>query len=285
MKQVIELVLITGLSGAGKGHALHCLEDVGYYCVDNMPLALLDPFLNYTDHQKIAVVCDVRDKDFPEQFPMVLINLKETFDINFRVYFLEAKPDILVRRFQKTRRSHPWCVSGKIHESIKKEIFELSVIKAMADWVIDTSSLTPHELKRKLQLACENSDENKGMKTTLTSFGFKYGAPIDADLLFDVRFLPNPFFDDKLTGLTGQDERVQQYVMEKGGTEFFQKIQDFLFYLLPQYEIEGKKYLTIAIGCTGGKHRSVTMVECLRKPLEDKLGMKTKIWHRDLGNE
>lgn len=284
-------VVLTGQSGAGKSEAIHALEDLGYFCVDNLPVSLLDAFADGVERdvsadigtqKPSAVVADVRDPNFLTNFPTALQELRQRKTLNTVLVFLEASDEALVRRFSETRRPHPFAPDRSVLDGIIEERSRLAVVKRKADHVLDTSDLTVHELRRAfMQLSQGRS--NAGLVTTLVSFGYKHGIPLEADLLFDVRFLPNPHFETKLRRLTGRDRPVQRYLDKLEQTKtFLTKATEFLAFLIPQYALEGKKYLTIGIGCTGGQHRSVFVAERLRRHISDFDGVRLRIKHRDV---
>ncbi|MGM0507827.1 MAG: RNase adapter RapZ [Fusobacteriota bacterium] len=280
-----EFLIITGMSGAGKTEAINYFEDRGYFCIDNLPASLLSNFIDiYTKSngkiEKVAFVIDMRDKNFLDSFFCELKKLREN-NINYKTIFLDAKNDILLNRFKETRRKHPLDKEDTLLESIKKERRELEEIKKMATLIIDTSELSRFELKEKLEQ--KFSDKiNPHMNIVFISFGFKYGIPLDIDLLFDVRFLPNPFYKEDLRLKTGNDKEVQDYVMKfEQSQAFFDKLTNMLDFLLPQYKKEGKSYVTIGIGCTGGHHRSVTFVNKLYDFYSGKQDYYITLSHRD----
>jgi UPF0042 nucleotide-binding protein len=282
-------VVVTGLSGSGKSQAIRALEDLGYFCVDNLPTMLIPTLAELSRSQatelpKVAIVVDVREGSFLSQFPKVWRQLKQMPGLNPSLIFLEASHAALVRRFSETRRPHPLALDRPVSEGIRDERGRLDAIRAMADEIIDTSDLTVHELRNRfMNLAREHSQRNP-LVVTLLSFGFKHGVPLDADLVFDARFLPNPHFVPALKPLTGRDRRVVRFMQQHGPTrQFLQKLTDMLRFLIPQYVGEGKSYLTVAIGCTGGRHRSVMLAEQLRPALADLEGVRVRARHRDIG--
>ncbi len=277
----MKIVVVTGLSGSGKSAALHALEDIGYYAVDNLPLPLLPKLVDLihqtqeTDHA--ALVVDARSGEFIQEYEVHFESLRSAGH-EVEVVFLEAPQEVLVRRFSETRRRHPLDRNDVI-SGIKAEKALLAGLKEESREIIDTGSLNPHDLKR---LIWERYGES-GMSLVLISFGFKYGVPLEANTVFDVRFLPNPYFDRKLTDLPGTDTRVAKYVLGSEEAEgFLQRIEDLLEFMLPLYSREGKTCLTVATGCTGGRHRSVAVTECLRTRLSSK-GIKASVRHRDIG--
>lgn len=281
------LVLITGLSGSGKSTVAKCFEDLGYYCVDNLPLALLErllenPFEFSGDHRGVAVVTDVRAKGFAEQLPRLLAR-PEVEAHDPVILFLEADDETLVRRFSETRRSHPIGDTSSLIDSIRKERELLSELRGIADRVFDSSEWTIHEIRHQVRREFGSRDrDGGGPLVTLMSFGFKYGIPYGTDLLFDVRFLANPYFQDGLRELTGVDEPVVDYLE---ATEEYQelvtRLHDFLAYLLPKYAGEERSYVSVGVGCTGGRHRSVAVTEALQRKLAS-AGWALRLSHRDI---
>ena len=283
--------MLTGLSGAGKSEATHALEDLGYFCVDNLPTGLLRTFADRvaTDRadgdaatRPSAVVVDVRDHRFLADFPKVLRDLRRRKSLGAVVIFLEASDEALVRRFSETRRPHPLAPDRPVLEGILEERSRLAGIKRAADNVFDTSHLTVHELRRAFM------DLSRGLSkarlvVTLLSFGYKHGVPLESDLLLDVRFLPNPHFVPRLRRCTGRDRSVQRYLEGLEPTKaFLAKATELLRFLIPQYAQEGKSYLTVGIGCTGGRHRSVFIVDRLRRRLAGLDGVRLRVKHRDM---
>lgn len=262
--QDIRLVVVSGPSGSGKSTAVKALEDLGFFCVDNMPVALLPKFMELLVQSgeifKVAACIDVREREFLKEFAPVLGGLKAA-GYRIELIYLEASDDVLLRRFSETRRKHPLAVSESPVEGLTRERVILNEVKSHADKIIDTTEFNVHQLR---DLIKEYFSGVAGEKMTVNviSFGFRYGIPTDADLVFDIRFLPNPYFIDSLKPLDGTDNRVKEYVLGRDETrEFLRRLKDFLEYLLPLYGHEGKSYLTIAIGCTGGRHRSVAVAE------------------------
>ena len=278
----MRIVLITGLSGAGKSHALNSFEDLGYYCVDNMPPTLIPKFAELfaqSENKKVALVSDTRGAAFFDDLFVALQELEKA-NIDYEILFLVAEDDILIRRYKETRRRHPF---GKMSlpEAIKKEREELSELRGKASVEIDTSYLKPWELKAKIVDMYEPEQREKNMQIQIVSFGFKYGLPRDADLVFDVRFLPNPHYVDHLQPLTGEDDQVREYVWRWNETAvYFGKVKDLLEFSIPYYVKEGKTSLVITIGCTGGKHRSVVLAEELGRTLGSHFNISVK--HRDI---
>ena len=284
--QHMNVVIITGLSGSGKSVAIHALEDEGYFCVDNMPVLLLPKFLELrsqgvSEIQKLAFGLDLRQKEFVK-------NYQEIFDIlrkdGYRVIviFLECSEDVLLKRYSETRRQHPIAQGTDLLDRILSEKEQLKGLKETADHVIDTSRLTVHQLKDAIVQHALQGLKTDRMRITVLSFGFKYGVPLEADLMIDVRFIPNPYFLPELKKLDGTDERVEQFVVKWTETRvFMEKFLGMLDYLLPLYDREGKSYLTIAVGCTGGRHRSVTIAQKIFDALKEKKH-KVSLKHRDM---
>ena len=278
-----ELVILTGLSGSGKGSVLKCLEDLGYYSVDNLPVELIPKFAELTrDNPSIgaaALVVDIREGEGLKRFPAALRSIRKS--VAARLIFLEADESALVRRFSETRRPHPLGVDRTIVRSIRTEKERLAAIRAMADLIINTSKFTVHELREYIGEQFRGRKEESKILVYVTSFGFKNGIPPESDLVFDVRFLPNPNYIPKFKHLTGRHPAVARYIRSFPQTvEFLERISDLLIYLLPHYIREGKSYLTIAIGCTGGQHRSVMIADQIRKNLVE-AGFTAKVSHRD----
>jgi len=279
------LVIVTGLSGSGKSYVERCFEDLGYFCVDNLPLALVDPLLDEAldervPRRKICIVLDVRNPDFTSRFPETFRRLKLRVP-SATLIFLDASEDALIRRFSETRRPHPIAEGKSLLDALRREREILSDVRSIADLLVDTSSLTVHELRSLISRTFRSGDETGGLVVSLTSFGFKYGAPYDVDLLFDVRFLANPHFVPELKPKTGEDPAVAAYIERDPETEpFLARLLEFLEYLLPRYEKENKSYLSIGVGCTGGRHRSVYVAERLAAALREKK-YPVRVRHRD----
>jgi UPF0042 nucleotide-binding protein len=283
----IELVLVTGMSGAGRTTAARALEDLGWFVVDNLPPRLLPELVASVAEsgtaQRIAVVIDVRGGRNFEELPDEITELREAGN-DVRILFLEASNEILVRRFESNRRPHPLQGGGRVLTGLDSERAMLADLRGQADLVIDTGSLNVHDLRRKIEAAF-SIDENVALRATVMSFGFKYGIPVDADLVADMRFLPNPYWVPELREFTGRDAGVSDYVTSQpAAREFLDRYAQLLDLVADGYLREGKQYVTIAIGCTGGKHRSVAMSEHLSARLV-KQGMETLVVHRDLGRE
>ena len=282
----MRIVVVTGMSGAGKRTALKFLEDAGYYCVDNLPVELVIKFLelavaNGRNVSNIAMGVDVRVGDNFGEFATVLTAMEEK-GYKYDILFLEAEDEVLVKRYKETRRNHPLAGEHRIMEGILQEREEIAFLKAKANYIIDTSTLLTRELKQELEKIFVEDENFNNLMVTVLSFGFKYGIPADADLVFDVRFLPNPYYFDEMRPLTGNDDIVHDYVMRfDEAREFLDKLSDMINFLIPNYVVEGKNRLVIGIGCTGGKHRSVTIANELFSRL-DGLNFGVKVEHRDI---
>ncbi|MBI2251445.1 MAG: RNase adapter RapZ [Armatimonadetes bacterium] len=278
-----KFVIISGLSGAGKSLAVNFFEDMNYFCADNLLPALLPQFIilcKRSEVKNVAIVIDVRGRKFFKELISGISNIHEEA-FNSQILFLEAKDEILLRRFSETRRKHPLALKGRILEGIKLEKKQLEEIRSAADKIIDTSHLTPKHLKNEILLHFFNK-KAEGININIVSFGFKYGIPLDADLVYDVRFLPNPFYEKRLQNLTGRHKKIKDYISkEKITQQFIKKLFDLHHFLIPNYVKEGKSNLTIAIGCTGGKHRSIFIAERLAHFFKKK-HLKVTIEHRDL---
>lgn len=279
-----ELVVITGLSGSGKGSVLRSLEDLGFYSVDNLPVDLIPKFAELTRDnpsiQAAALVVDIREGEGLKRFPEVLAAIRNSVDA--RLIFLEADESALVRRFSETRRPHPLGADRSILKSIRSEKLQLAPIRDMADLIINTSKFTVHELREFIGERFRGQRDESKILIYVTSFGYRNGVPADSDLVFDVRFLPNPNYIPRFKRLTGRHPSVARYIRSFPQTvEFVERISELLIYLLPHYIREGKSYLTIAFGCTGGQHRSVMMADQIRKNLAE-AGFKAKVNHRDI---
>ncbi len=282
----MKLVIVTGMSGAGKTVALKMLEDIGFYCVDNLPISLVDKFVQLvsggTDIKKTALGLDIRSGEELENLDEILENWRGS-DVDVQVLFLDANDAVLIKRYKETRRVHPLAGAGRLENGIEKEREKLAFLKKEADYIIDTSMLLTRELRKELEKIFLQDARYKNMYVTVLSFGFKYGIPEDADLVFDVRFLPNPYYDEHLRPLTGQVQAVRDYVMRGTTAEtFLKKLYDMIDFLLPNYINEGKNQLVIAVGCTGGKHRSVTIARALYEHLEAVGEYGIRIDHRDI---
>ncbi len=285
----MEFVIITGMSGAGKSSAVKAMEDIGYYCVDNMPPVLLSPFAEVCSQsmgkiEKVAMVIDLRGGDLFNQLFDSLEELKQK-GIEYKILFLDSTDQTLIKRYKQTRRSHPLAPQDAITEGIKKERKLLCEVRQRAEYIIDTTALGAAQLKEEIRSIFTNEMAFKGIVVNVISFGFKYGIPMDADLVYDVRFLPNPYYIENLRPKTGMNKEVRDYVRGFVQTrEFETKLFDMMDFLIPHYIEEGKNQLIVAIGCTGGKHRSVTIAESLANHLKEK-NYSTVISHRDCRRE
>ena len=284
----MRLVIVTGMSGAGKSTALKNLEDMGFYCVDNLPILLIEKFAELTFHDKyeerdIALGIDIRSG---EELPM-LEQIMETWkerSYPFSILFLESSDEVLIKRYKETRRSHPLSRTGRIEKGILEEREKLAFLRAKADHILDTSRLLTKELRHELENLYCHERAKSNLYVTVLSFGFKYGIPSDADLVFDVRFLPNPYYVQELRFHTGEEQPVKDYVMQGGTADvFLEKLSDMLEFLIPNYEKEGKNQLVIAIGCTGGRHRSVAIAGEVFKKIKEQGRYEVRLEHRDAG--
>ena len=280
-------IILTGLSGSGKSQAIRALEDLGYFCVDNLPTTLIPTLAKLSlraggDIEKVAIVVDVREGGFLSSFPKIFRQLRKMPKLNPVLIFLEADHAALVRRFSETRRPHPLAPDRSVTEGIRDERSRLNVIRRMADEIVDTSDMTVHEL-RQFFMGLSRDRARARLVITVLSFGFKHGVPVDADLVFDVRCLPNPHFVPTLRRRTGRDKAVADFLERDESTrQFMDKLEEYVRYLVPFYVAEGKSYLTIAIGCTGGRHRSVMIAERLKRALGDIGVARVRVRHRDL---
>lgn len=286
----MRFVIVTGMSGAGKSTALKMLEDMGYFCVDNLPIPLLPGFVQMlqntdTEMKKVALGLDVRSGQD-------LSGLKENLEamdrdrIGYEILFLDANDAVLVKRYKETRRQHPLSGSGRVDTGIAKEREKILFLKMRATYILDTSKMLTRELRIELEKIFVDGQSFCNLYITVMSFGFKYGIPQDADLVFDVRFLPNPYYIDTLREKTGNEAEVQDYVMQNDkGRIFLDKLKDMMEFLIPNYILEGKNQLVIAIGCTGGKHRSVTLANALYQILDKEENYGVRIEHRDIGKD
>lgn len=279
------LVVITGLSGSGKSYVQSTLEDLGFYCTDNLPIQLIEPYLEeVTSHEKadrIGIVVDVRTHDFATIFPAFYRDRLRKLVPNTVLIFLEASDEVIARRYSETRRPHPLAKDRPLIEAIQAEREALTEVKSLANMVLDTSQFSVHELKAEVMRRFKIAGQESSMLVTIITFGFKYSLPYNLDLLFDVRFLPNPHFVEELRPKTGLDREVIEYLREQEGyEEFYSRLRDFVMYVLPGYRKEMKSYLTIGIGCTGGRHRSVAIGQRLSDDLEA-AGYAIETVHRD----
>ncbi len=281
----MKFVIVTGMSGAGKSTTLKMLEDLGYFCVDNLPVPLIEKFAELTydpnsELSKVAIGIDIRTG--LRQIEPTLQRLKQQGCV-YEILFMDCNDEILIKRFKETRRNHPYATNGRVEEGIEKERSELQYLKRNATYIFDTSQLLTRELKAEVDNVFAKNKGFKNLFITVLSFGYKYGIPNDADLVFDVRFLPNPYYIEELKRKTGNDPEVQEYVMShpESGT-FLDKLEDMLLFLMPNYVLEGKNQLVIAIGCTGGKHRSVTLANKIYDRLKSKDQYGIRIEHRDI---
>jgi len=283
-------IVLTGLSGSGKSQAIRALEDLGYFCVDNLPTTLIPTLAKLSlragrDIEKVAIVVDVREGGFLSSFPKIFRLLRKMPRLNPVLIFLEASHAALVRRFSETRRPHPLAPDRSVTEGIRDERSRLNVIREMADEIVDTSDMTVHELRQFFMNVSRDRGSGARLVITLLSFGYKHGVPVDSDLVFDVRCLPNPHFVPTLRRRTGRDRAVADFMERDASTrEFMDRLQAYVRYVVPFYIAEGKSYLTIAIGCTGGRHRSVMIAERLRKALGDTGAARVRVRHRDLAH-
>jgi UPF0042 nucleotide-binding protein len=282
-------IVLTGLSGSGKSQAIRALEDLGYFCVDNLPTTLIPTLAKLSlqtggDIGKVAIVVDVREGGFLSSFPKVFAKLRQMPRLNPILIFLEASHATLVRRFSETRRPHPLAPDRSATEGIRDERERMNVIRNLADEIVDTSDMTVHEL-RQFFMGLSRDRSAARLVITLLSFGFKHGVPLDADLVFDARCLPNPHFVPALRRRTGRDRAVAEFMeRDTSSRAFMDRLTEYVRYVVPFYIAEGKSYLTIAIGCTGGRHRSVMIAERLRKALADVGNARVRVRHRDLGH-
>jgi RNase adapter protein RapZ len=281
-----QIVVISGMSGSGKSTAIRALEDAGYFCIDNLPVLLLPKLTELAGGghiDRVALVIDARESVFLHEAPRILADVKRAGH-QLDVLFLDASDESLLRRFSETRRKHPLAPDGSVMQGLMKERHLLRDLREMADQVIDSSALNVHDLKRMVQ-ARFSPNPDSGPSLSLMSFGYRYGVPPQADLVLDVRFLPNPYFIPEMKGLTGKNPKVAAYVLDREESQqFLAKVEDLCRFLFPRYQKEGKAYLTVALGCTGGKHRSVAIAAELTRRLSD-THSRVQLWDRDLGKE
>ena len=283
----MRIVIVTGISGAGKSTALKMLEDAGYFCVDNLPVPLLPKFMEMlilpgSEYTKVGLGIDIRSSQKFGQLRETLETLRKK-DVKFEILFLDASDEALIKRYKETRRSHPLAGDGRVDKGIDEERRRTIFLKQQADYIIDTSQMLTRELRSEILKIFVENKNYKNLYVTILSFGFKYGIPGDADLVFDVRFLPNPYYIQDLRPMSGNDAPVRDYVMSsETARKFLEKLVDMVQFLIPNYVAEGKNQLVIGIGCTGGKHRSVTLANALYYALEQEEGYGLKIEHRDI---
>jgi RNase adapter protein RapZ len=284
-----QFIIITGLSGSGKSGAMKCFEDLGFFCVDNLPAKLIPTFVELCTRKgeeirNVALIIDIREGGFLPHFPAEYEKMKAE-GYNFSILFLEASDDVLQRRFSETRRPHPLAFDRPVIQGITEERERLAPIRELADIIIDTSTINIHELREHINKIYADSNEGKPLVISIISFGYKHGIPFSSDMIFDVRFLPNPYFVAEFKNQNGMDEGVKNYVLESPDSrEFLQKLEEIFTFLLPKYTREGKTYLTVSIGCTGGKHRSVAIANYLEEYLKS-LGHEVRCKHRDIDKE
>jgi UPF0042 nucleotide-binding protein len=280
------MVVVTGLSGSGRSAALKAFEDIGFYCVDNLPLPLLPEFIKFAQRSaeaaRSAIGIDIRERGFAEEFPVRYGSLKAA-GYEIEMLFLDASDQVLVRRYSETRRPHTLAKGATpLIDAIRMEREALVEVRTLADRILDTTDYTVHDVRQAVERYYSDVEGGRPMMVTIVTFGYKFGAPYDLDLLFDLRFLPNPHFVPELKPLTGEDARVREYVVAKPGSEeFLSRLLDFLGYLLPRYRSEGKSYLTIGFGCTGGRHRSVSVAQVVAERLRG-AGYEVNVKHRDI---
>ena len=287
-RYIVRFIIITGMSGAGKSSALKTLEDNDYFCVDNLPIELILKFAELTfrtknsDARHVALGIDIRSGQALKELDHVLDKMRK-LHYDYEILFLNANDDVLIKRFKETRRAHPLTHEGRVDEGIIKERKQLEFLRKQADYIIDTSTLLNRELRMEIEKILVGNKEYKNLFVTILSFGFKYGIPVDADLIFDVRFMPNPYYIEKLKYKTGNDDVVKQFVMDSEvSRKFLDKLYDMIKFLIPNYVKEGKNQLVIGVGCTGGKHRSVTVANELYDKLSEDKNLGIKVAHRDI---
>lgn len=286
----MRFVIVTGMSGAGKSTAMKMMEDMGFFCIDNLPIQLVDKLVEFYEKfesniDKVAVGIDIRDKEGLEHIESTLTSLTEK-KVLYDILFLDAENEVLIKRYKETRRNHPLAGRERIESGIVQEREKLEFLKEKATYIIDTSQLLTRELKLELEKIFVQNQDYKNLFVTILSFGFKYGIPSDSDIVMDVRFLPNPYYVDGLRTKTGNDKEIQDYVMQfEDAQVFLDKLEDLVKFLIPHYIEEGKNQLVISIGCTGGKHRSVTLANELYKRLQSEKDYGLKIEHRDIAKD
>ncbi|MCI7492093.1 MAG: RNase adapter RapZ [Lachnobacterium sp.] len=286
----MRFVIVTGMSGAGKSTAMKMMEDIGFFCIDNLPIQLVDKLVEFYEKfesniDKVAIGIDIRDKEGLEHIESTLTSLTEK-KVLYDILFLDAENEVLIKRYKETRRNHPLAGRERIESGIVQEREKLEFLKEKATYIIDTSQLLTRELKLELEKIFVQNQDYKNLFVTILSFGFKYGIPSDSDIVMDVRFLPNPYYVDGLRAKTGNDKEIQDYVMQfEDAQVFLDKLEDLVKFLIPHYIEEGKNQLVISIGCTGGKHRSVTLANELYKRLQSEKDYGLKIEHRDIAKD
>ena len=286
----MRFVIVTGMSGAGKSTAMKMMEDIGFFCIDNLPIQLVDKLVEFYEKfesniDKVAVGIDIRDKEGLEHIESTLTSLTEK-KVLYDILFLDAENEVLIKRYKETRRNHPLAGRERIESGIVQEREKLEFLKEKATYIIDTSQLLTRELKLELEKIFVENQDYKNLFVTILSFGFKYGIPSDSDIVMDVRFLPNPYYVDGLRAKTGNDKEIQDYVMQfEDAQVILDKLEDLVKFLIPHYIEEGKNQLVISIGCTGGKHRSVTLANELYKRLQSEKDYGLKIEHRDIAKD
>ena len=284
----MRFVIVTGMSGAGKSSVLKMLEDAGYFCVDNLPVPLLPKFAELVSSQeqettsKVALGVDIRSGEGLATVNKVLDHIKD-LGVNYEILFLDCADMVLIKRYKETRRQHPLAIGERLEDGIKNERKKMKFLKQKADYIMDTTQMLVRDLKTEIDKIFVKNEPYQNFYVTVLSFGFKYGIPTDADLVFDVRFLPNPYYMEELRAKTGNDKEIQDFVMANGKADaFLDKLEDLIRFLIPNYVTEGKHQLVVAIGCTGGKHRSVTLASELYEALKDNQDYAIKIEHRDI---
>jgi UPF0042 nucleotide-binding protein len=284
-----QFIIITGLSGSGKSGTIKCFEDLGFFCVDNLPAKLIPTFVELCTKKgeeisRVALIVDIRERDFLRDFPETYHRIKSQ-GYSFSILFLEASDEVLLRRFSESRRPHPLAFDRPVLQGIAEERHRLEPIREMADIIIDTSTINIHELREHINKIYSPGSELKPLIISIISFGYKYGIPFNSDIMFDVRFLPNPYFQPAFKDKTGLDPEVKEFIFASPDSrEFAERLRELLFFLLPKYVLEGKRYLTLSIGCTGGKHRSVAIADYMERLLKQ-AGHEVRSKHRDINKE